>query len=151
MGYFNNYRLVEEDGEYILEIMLGRDMEEFAKEFLSDEAAESSELESKAKELIKEKYANIKVKSIKFIVGTAVIAIIPLYAGSVTAQAANAPTASTHAGPAARSCPAADRSARHSPSEPRCSSCAPGAPEHWSFGPRTTRTPPTRHSPICAT
>lgn len=94
MGYFNNYRLVEEDGEYILEIMLGSDMEEFAKEFLSDEATGSSELESKAKELIKEKYANIKVKSIKFIVGTAVIAIIPLYVGSVTAQAANAPTAS---------------------------------------------------------
>lgn len=94
MGDFNNYRLVEEDGEYILEIVLGRDMEEFAKDFLSDEAGQSIELENKAKELIKEKYASIKVKSIKFIVGAAVIAIIPLYGGKITAEAAAASTAS---------------------------------------------------------
>lgn len=94
MEFFNNYKLVEEDGEYILEIVLGKDMEEFAKDFLSDEETEPSDLESKAKALIKEKYENVKIKSIKFIVGAAVIAVIPLYAGSVSAKAASPSTAS---------------------------------------------------------
>lgn len=90
MELFKNHRLVEDGDEMILEISLGRDMEGFAKEFLSDNEEKAPDFEQRALELIKEKYSGVKIKAIKFLVGAAVVAIMPLYAGTVTAEAAPA-------------------------------------------------------------
>ena len=88
MDWYNSYKLVEDKDGYVLEIYLNRDLPEFAAEYMSGKAEKAEKLEDKAQQLIKDKFAGVKINAVKFILGAIVIATIPLYAGTGTAKAA---------------------------------------------------------------
>lgn len=91
MDFIKSHRIVADKDGYILEIVLCLDTAEFAEDFLSDKNEDVLDFEQGALDLIKEKYSGVKINIIKFLIGAAVIAIVPLYVGSAaTAQAAPA-------------------------------------------------------------
>ncbi|HHV50555.1 MAG TPA: SH3 domain-containing protein [Clostridiales bacterium] len=89
MDWYNNYRLVKDGDGYILEIYLNKDLPEFADENMAKSPETSVKLEDKAKGLIKEKFSNLKINAVKFVLGAIVVATIPLYASTATAEAAS--------------------------------------------------------------
>ncbi|OQA48365.1 MAG: Murein DD-endopeptidase MepH precursor [Firmicutes bacterium ADurb.Bin300] len=95
MDIFKNFRLVPDGDGYILEIVLDKNAPEFADDFLSEKDEKPLDLESKALKLIKDKFSDIKINAIRFMIGAAVIAIVPLYAGTAETHAASATTATS--------------------------------------------------------
>lgn len=95
MDIFKNFRLVPDGDGYILEIVLDKNAPEFADNFLSEKDEKPLDLESKALKLIKDKFSDIKINAIRFMIGAAVIAIVPLYAGTAETHAASATTATS--------------------------------------------------------
>jgi hypothetical protein len=91
MNWYNNYKLVKDGDGYTLEIYLNKDLPEFADEYMSENGESPEKLEDKAKKLIKDKFSNVKINAVKFMLGAIVVATVPLYAGTSTAAAA-APT-----------------------------------------------------------
>ena len=96
MDWYTSYKLTKDDDGYVLEVYLNKDMPEFAEEFLSNARVNALKLEDKVKRLIQDKFSDIKINAVKFMVGTVAVATIPLYAGSITASAAGtAPTSAS--------------------------------------------------------
>lgn len=99
MNIDENYRLVENSQGYTLEIYLVRDDGEFSAEFLAKIKENALSLEESIKKFISEKFPDIKITAVKFLVGSMVVGSLVLAGPSLlpgmTAYAA-APQASQY-------------------------------------------------------
>ncbi len=86
MSWYTDYKLIKDGDGYTLAIYLNEDSE-FANEFLSN-AKSSKKLEDKVSDLIKEKFSNIKINTVKLIVGAVTVVSIPFYASMASAAGA---------------------------------------------------------------
>lgn len=87
MDWYNSYKLVEDKDGYVLEIYLNKDLPEFAAEYMSGKAEKAEKLEDKAQQLVKDKFAGVKINAVKFILGAIVIATIPFGTAKAAAPA----------------------------------------------------------------
>ena len=78
MELFRNYRLVEDSQGFVLEIYLNHDDEEFSAEFLAKIKENALSLEESVKKLIAEKFPNIKINAVKFLIGSMVVGSLAL-------------------------------------------------------------------------
>ena len=78
MELFRNYRLVEDSQGFVLEIYLNKDDEEFSAEFLAKIKENALGLEESVKKLIAEKFPNIKINAVKFLIGSMVVGSLAL-------------------------------------------------------------------------
>lgn len=88
MNWYNEYRLVKENDGYIVEIILNTDSAEFSSELTENIKNDLLKLDAKIDDFIEEKFSDIKINSIKLIIGTAIVASIP-YGGISNVQAAD--------------------------------------------------------------
>ncbi len=95
MDIIKNYRLIPDGDGYILEIVLDKNAPEFADDLFSKIDEKPVDIESKALKLIKDKFSDIKINAVRFMIGAAVIAIVPLYAGNMKTHAASAEPATS--------------------------------------------------------
>ncbi len=95
MSWYTDYKLIKDGDGYILAIYLNQDSE-FAKEFLSNKES-PLKLEDKLADLIKEKFSNIKINTVKLIVGAVTVVSIPFYASMASAAGA-APSSTSQTG-----------------------------------------------------
>ena len=77
MNFYKNYRLVEDSQGFTLEINLNHD-EEFSAEFLAKIKENALSLEDNVKKLISEKFPDIKINAVKFMVGSMVVGSMAL-------------------------------------------------------------------------
>lgn len=94
MNWYNEYRLVEDNDGYIVEISLNIDSAEFSQEFTEKFKENLLEFDDKINKFIEENFKDIKINSIKLMVGTMLVATIP-FAGLPNAQAADVTPIST--------------------------------------------------------
>jgi len=90
MSWYRAYRLVKSDtaeGEYVLLIYLNKDSEEFAGEFFSNLKKNVVKLDDKIKKLVKRKFKGIKISSVKLLMGSMIIASIPIAASAISSGA----------------------------------------------------------------
>lgn len=78
MEFIKNYRLEENNQGYTLILYLDLGLTEFADEFGSKEGDQIHNLDKLIKDFIKDNFPNIKINSVKMMVGTIVIATINL-------------------------------------------------------------------------
>lgn len=90
MALFQRHQLEQEGDSYNLILYLDPNMTEFADDLGNKDQAAQEKLESSVKSYIKEKFPNLKVTAAKVMLGSMMVASIPL--GAMTAQAAEAPT-----------------------------------------------------------
>lgn len=89
MAWYKEYKLVEDGENYIVEIYLNKESEEFADEFFSNIKENVLKLDDKIKNLLDDKFSGIKIKTVKVIMGTMLVATIP-FAALPKAEAAEA-------------------------------------------------------------
>lgn len=91
MDFIRSYKLEKNDDGYILILYLDIGLTEFADEFGSSEEEQITSLDKYISELIKNKFPNIKINSVKLIVGTMVVATITLqsYSGYAEGMVSN--------------------------------------------------------------
>lgn len=96
MDWYKDCKLVQNGDQYIVEIYLNKDSTEFSKEFFSNIKENVLQLDDQIKKLVREKYSDVKVHSIKILVGSLIVASIPLV-GAFKAQAADVTQTGTQA------------------------------------------------------
>lgn len=84
MSFYKNYRLVEGDQDFTLEIYLDPDSEEFSSELLVGDKESTLKLDEQIKKLIQEKFSDVKINSVKLIIGTIVVATLSFLPGANT-------------------------------------------------------------------
>ncbi|NMM61821.1 SH3 domain-containing protein [Clostridium sp. P21] len=77
MDWYNNYRLVKNDGGYTVVINLNPNSTEFSKELVTNFKENILELDDQIRKLVEEKFSDVKVNSIKLMIGTVMIASVP--------------------------------------------------------------------------
>lgn len=95
MNWCKEYRLVEDGDEYIVEIYLNKDSEEFGEEFFSNMKENILSLDDKIKKLLEDKFSDVKIKTVKIMMGTMLVATIPFVAIPMAAAAEVAPVVAT--------------------------------------------------------
>lgn len=78
MGFIKDYRLEENNQGYILVLYLDLGLTEFADEFGSKKEDQNHSLDKFIKDFITNNFSDIKINSIKLIIGTVVIATISM-------------------------------------------------------------------------
>lgn len=78
MSFYENYRLIEDDQGFTLEIYLDPNSEEFSSEFWTGGKDKLFQLDDKIRNLINENFSEIKINSIKLLVGTMLLGTISL-------------------------------------------------------------------------
>jgi cell wall-associated NlpC family hydrolase len=91
MSLYRNYKLIKENDEYVVEIYLNPNTPEFSEEFLSNVKENILVLDGEIEKLIEEKFKDIKVNTVKLMLGALVVGSIP-FAPSIKAQAAETTT-----------------------------------------------------------
>lgn len=91
MDWYRDYKLVKEGDDYIVEIYLNIDMEEFSKEFSGKNKDNILKLDDKIKKLVSDKYSDVRIKAVKLLVGTVIVASIP-FSPAAKVQAAETTT-----------------------------------------------------------
>lgn len=82
MDWYKDFKLVENDDGFTVEIYLNDNNSEFSLEFLSKHKETLLNLDDQIKKLVNEKFSDIKVTSVKLVVGSLIVASIP-FAGAV--------------------------------------------------------------------
>lgn len=95
MSFYKNYRLVEDEQGFTLEIYLDPASEEFASELLSDDKEKSLRLDEQIKKLIQEKFSDIKINSVKLLLGTLVVGTLSFLPMVDASAATNTTSASS--------------------------------------------------------
>ncbi len=80
MDWYKEYRLVEDGDGYTVEIQLNKDLDEFSEELVSNIKENLLKVDDQINKFIDETFSDIKVNSIKLMVGTLVVASIPFMA-----------------------------------------------------------------------
>lgn len=91
MSLYRNYKLIKENDEYVVEIYLNPNTPEFSEEFLSNVKENILVLDGEIEKLVEEKFQDIKVSTVKLMLGALVVGSIP-FAPSIKAQAAETTT-----------------------------------------------------------
>ncbi len=92
MDFVRSYRLEKNDDGYTLILYLDVGLTEFADEFESNKEEKIANLDKFINEFIKNKFPDIKINSVKLVVGTMVVATITLqsFSGFAEGMASNA-------------------------------------------------------------
>ncbi|MGE5629319.1 MAG: C40 family peptidase [Solirubrobacterales bacterium] len=77
MSWYNDCKLENDNGEYYVVIYLNPNATEFSSEFFSDIKKNVLGLDEQVKNLIAEKFPNIKISCAKIIIGSVMLASIP--------------------------------------------------------------------------
>ncbi|WP_024832577.1 C40 family peptidase [Ruminiclostridium josui] len=91
MDFYKNYRLVEDGDGFTLELYLNPGTEEFASEFLAGAKETTIKVEEQIKKLIREKFSDVKINSVKLMLGTMVVGTLSLFPVAATNAAAATP------------------------------------------------------------
>ena len=95
MSFYKNYRLVEDARGFTLEIYLNPHSVEFSSELFEDDTENALGLDEQIKKLIQEKFSDVKINSVKLLIGTLVVGTLSFLPGANTfAAAATASAAS---------------------------------------------------------
>ncbi|WP_458413569.1 glycosyl hydrolase family 18 protein [Schinkia sp. CFF1] len=86
---FKNYRLVPDGDGYTVILYLDEQTSEFANELGSAEPSEQTRANEKITAFVKKNFSNLKVKSVKIMVGTTLLLTIPLNAAPSSAHEVN--------------------------------------------------------------
>lgn len=78
MSLYKSYRLVEDAQGFTLEIYLNPDSEEFSSEFLTSVKENALKLDEQITKLIQEKFSDVKINSVKLLIGTMVVGSLSL-------------------------------------------------------------------------
>lgn len=92
MSFYKDYKLVENAQGYTLEIYLDPALEEFASEFLEAVKENANQIDAQITRLIQEKFSDVKINSVKFMVGTLVVGTLSILPGVYASAATTAPT-----------------------------------------------------------
>ncbi len=92
MSFYKSYRLVEDVKGYTLEIYLDPDSEEFSSELLAGDKENTLRLDEQIKKLIQEKFSDVKINSVKLMIGTIVVGTLSFLPGINTFAATTAAT-----------------------------------------------------------
>lgn len=95
MDWCRNYKLVKNGDEITLEIVLNPDSSEFSKEFLDGIKDSIFGLDEQVKKLIEDNFADVKINSVKLIMGTLILATIPFASSGKVMAAEVTPTTQT--------------------------------------------------------
>lgn len=95
MNFYKSYRLVEDAHGITLEVYLNTDSEEFASEFLARVKENTLQVDEQIRKLIQEKFSDVKINSVKFLVGTMVVGSLSLLPAVSTFAAAATTTAAS--------------------------------------------------------
>lgn len=93
MSFYKSYRLVEDAQGYTLEIFLNSESEEFSSEFLENVKEHAVQLDEQINKLIHDKFSNVKLNSVKLIIGSMVVGTLTLLPGANTLAATTSTTA----------------------------------------------------------
>ncbi|MBF8982761.1 D-alanyl-D-alanine carboxypeptidase family protein [Lutibacter sp. B2] len=77
MKWFINHKIIEDQDGYIVELYLDQQLSEFAKEFLETHKKDTGSFEKYVSDYIKEKIPNVKVKTVKIMLGSLLLTSIP--------------------------------------------------------------------------
>jgi hypothetical protein len=78
MDWYLEHKLVKDGDSFSIEIYLNRDSPEFAGEFLTGVSEKVLALDDRIRKLVEDKYPGVRAKSIKLLIGTVLVATIPL-------------------------------------------------------------------------
>lgn len=78
MEWYKNYKIVKDENGYILNVYLNPNDVEFSDDFINSFKGNVSKFDDKVKELVKKDFSHLKVKSVKLMAGTLVIATISI-------------------------------------------------------------------------
>ena len=87
MSWYKDFKLVENEEGFRLEIYLNPEDTEFSGEFLSNIKENLLSLDDQINALVEENFSNIKINSIKLLVGAIVVGTIPFAHGTRAAAA----------------------------------------------------------------
>jgi cell wall-associated NlpC family hydrolase len=93
MSFYKNYRLVEDAQGFTLEIYLDPDSEEFSSELFAGDKENALRFDEQIKKLIQEKFSDVKINSVKLILGSILVATLSVlpsvntFAATTTASA----------------------------------------------------------------
>lgn len=93
MDWYRNYKLVREEDGYTLVVDLNPESTEFSVEFLDGVKKNLLQLDDQIKNLIEEKFSDVKVSSVKLMLGSLIVASIP-FVGHTKVKAVEATTTS---------------------------------------------------------
>ena len=96
MDWYRKYDLVENEDGYSVVITLNPDSTEFSSEILSDIKENLLDLDDQIKKLIDEKFKDVKINSVKFMLGTILVASMP-FVSHAKVQAAEVPASTAMA------------------------------------------------------
>ena len=77
MAWYRDYKLIKVDNEYILEVYLNPNTPEFSDELLSNIKENVLAFDKQIEKLVQEKFPDIKVNSVKLMLGALVVGSIP--------------------------------------------------------------------------
>lgn len=77
MDWYKDYKLVENDNGYEVIIYLNPQAPEFSKELITDIKENLLSLDDEIKRIVSENFSNIKVNSVKLMLGAAIVGTIP--------------------------------------------------------------------------
>jgi cell wall-associated NlpC family hydrolase len=92
MSWYKDFKLVENDDGFRLDIYLNPEDTEFSGEFLNNIKENLLSLDDQIYALVEENFSNIKINSIKLLVGAIVIGTIPFAHSTRAVAATEAPT-----------------------------------------------------------
>ncbi|HHY73693.1 MAG TPA: LysM peptidoglycan-binding domain-containing protein [Bacillus bacterium] len=82
-------RLIEHEDGYILELNINQELSEFAKEFGITSKEENKNLENAIRDYVQENFAGLKIKTVKVLLGSLLIATFPFVAVEASANTNN--------------------------------------------------------------
>ena len=94
MDFYKNYKLVEDGEGFTLELYLNPGCEEFASEFLEGAKETTLRVEEQIKKIIREKFSDVRINSVKLMLGTMVVGTLSFFPGVATNTAEAATTTS---------------------------------------------------------
>jgi cell wall-associated NlpC family hydrolase len=80
MDWYKSYRLIETEQGYTVVIELNPDSTEFSRELITNFKENILELDDQIRKLVEEKFSDIKVNSVKLMIGSLIVASIPFIA-----------------------------------------------------------------------
>ncbi|SCN25300.1 Gamma-D-glutamyl-L-lysine endopeptidase [Clostridium sp. N3C] len=95
MDWYKDFRLVEDNGQYTVIINLNPEFTEFSGELGSSLKEKVLNLDDQIRKLVKEKFSNIKINTVKLLLGSMIVASIPFASNAVTAKTATGTSSSS--------------------------------------------------------
>jgi cell wall-associated NlpC family hydrolase len=75
--WYENYKLIEDKNGYVVEIYLNPNDAEFSEEFFKNLRENVLDFDDEIKEFMKEKFPDVKINSVKLVLGALVVGTIP--------------------------------------------------------------------------